>query len=268
MTRSELLHLLAGVAALLAVSGVALRLGRVRLGLAPYVAVVRGGLQLTVVALALSGALTHPLAVAVVLAVMLTTATRTATQRLVGLHRPGRAVVVACTLGASVALALVFLVGVLPFQARYVVALGGIIIGNTMTGATLAGRALRAGLLSRREEVEAWLSLGATPRQAVADVARTAAGESLVPSLDQTRTTGLVTLPGAFIGALLGGADPGQAARFQLVVLAGIIASQSVVAVVLVHLLGAPTRFPTDPAAAPAPVGGWARGRALLTGRV
>lgn len=267
MTRSELLHLLAGVVALLAVAGLALRLGRVRVGLAPYVAVLRGGLQLTVVALALSGALRHPLAVAAVLAVMLGTATRTATQRLAGLHRPGRAVVVACTAGASVALGLVFLVGVLPFQARYVVALGGIVIGNTMTGATLAGRALRAGLLARREEVEAWLSLGATPRQAVADVARAAAGESLVPALDQTRTTGLVTLPGAFIGALLGGADPGQAARFQLVVLAGIIASQSVVAVVLVHLLGAPARFPADPATVPAPVGGWARGRALLTGR-
>jgi putative ABC transport system permease protein len=267
VTRSELVHLLGGVVALLAVCGLALRLGGVRLGLAPYVAVLRGGLQLAVVALALSGALTHPLAVAAVLLVMLATATRTATGRLVGLERPGRAVVTACSLGASVALGIVFAVGVLPFQARYVVALGGILIGNTMTGATLAGRALRAGLLARREEVEAWLSLGATPRQAVADVARTAAGESLVPSLDQTRTTGLVTLPGAFIGALLGGADPGQAARFQLVVLAGILASQSVVAVVLVHLLGAPRQFPADPATAAPATGGWARGRALLTGR-
>jgi putative ABC transport system permease protein len=43
-------------------------------------------------------------------------------------------------------------------------------------------------------------------------VARHAAGEALVPAIDQTRTTGLVSLPGAFVGALLGGASRIQAA--------------------------------------------------------
>jgi putative ABC transport system permease protein len=64
--------------------------------------------------------------------------------------------------------------------------------------------------------------------------------------MDQTRTTGLVTLPGAFIGALLGGANPTQAARFQLVVLAAILAAQAIVAVLVVTLLGAPTVLPAD----------------------
>jgi hypothetical protein len=71
---------------------------------------------------------------------------------------------------------------------------------------------LLAGLRASRQEVEAWLSLGATPRQAGLDVARHAAGEALVPAIDQTRTTGLVSLPGAFVGALLGGASRFQAA--------------------------------------------------------
>ena len=66
--------------------------------------------------------------------------------------------------------------------------------------------------------------------------------------LDQTRTTGLVTLPGAFVGALLGGADPTQAARFQLVVLAALLTTQSVVATTIVHTLGAPEQLPSDPA--------------------
>ena len=71
-------------------------------------------------------------------------------------------------------------------------------------------------------EVEAWLSLGATPTQAHEEIGREAVRESLLPNLDQTRSTGLVTLPGAFVGALFGGASPAQAAQFQLVVLAGI----------------------------------------------
>jgi len=68
-----------------------------------------------------------------------------------------------------------------------------------------------------------------------------------VPVLDQTRATGLVTLPGAFIGALLAGASPVQAARFQVVVLASLVCAQAVVAVVLVHLLGAPRHIPVPP---------------------
>jgi UDP-glucose/iron transport system permease protein len=78
----------------------------------------------------------------------------------------------------------------------------------------------------------------------VADVARQAAKEALIPAIDQTRTTCLVTLPGAFIGALLGGASPANAARFQLIVLIALIAAEAIVAVLLVHLLGAPAHIP------------------------
>jgi putative ABC transport system permease protein len=246
VTVGELVRAALGVAALLLVTAVVLRAGRVRVGAAPAVAVARGAVQLAAVGLLLRGALSAPTAVALALVVMLATATRTATRRLRGLEGAGRAVLVACAVGAAATLTLVFTIGVLPFAPRYVVALGGIVIGGTMTGATLAGRNLRSALRARRDEVEAWLSIGASPRQAVADIARTAAGEALVPALDQTRTSGLVTLPGAFIGALLGGASPVQAARFQVVVLAALICAQAIVAVVLVHLLGAPRRLPAD----------------------
>ena len=113
-----------------------------------------------------------------------------------------------------------------------------------MTAATLTGRRLTAALLARRDEVEAWLSVGATPRQAVRDIARDSVYEALVPALDQTRTVGLVTLPGAFVGALLGGADAAQAARFQIVVLVGLLCAEAITATVLAHLLGAPQALP------------------------
>jgi putative ABC transport system permease protein len=246
VTTDQLIHLALGVIVLLCVTYAVLRLGGVRLGRAPLVAVVRGAIQLAVIGVALRGVLKHPATVALALLVMLGTATWTAGGRLSALAGGRRAALVACTAGAAVALGIVFALGVLPFSARYIVALGGIVIGNTMTGATLAGRHLLAGLRGRRDEVEAWLSIGASPRQAVRDIAHTAAGESLIPAMDQTRTTGLVTLPGAFIGALLGGANPTQAARFQLVVLAAILAAQAIVAVLVVTILGAPQTLPAD----------------------
>lgn len=244
MTESQYLHLAIGVVALLAVVYTSLAIVGVRARLEPLWAIARGAAQLTVVAVALRGALSNPPTVAIVVAVMLTTAAYTAGKRLAGLDGGRTAAVIACAAGAAVTLTVVFALGVLPFEARYVVALSGIVIGSTMTAATLAGRHLIAGLRARRDEVEAWLSIGASPREAVRDIARAAAAEALVPAMDQTRTTGVVTLPGAFIGALLGGASPVQAARFQLVVLAGILAAQSVVSVIVTYLLGAPAKLP------------------------
>jgi putative ABC transport system permease protein len=246
ITSGELTRGLIGVAVLLGITYTALRLGQIKLGWAPLVAVLRGGVQLAVVGLALRGVLTAPPTVAAALVVMLATACWTASRRLQALGNVGWIVVRCCTAGAAASLIPVFALDVLPFNARYVVALSGIVIGASMTGATLAGRQLLHGLISRRDEIEGWLAIGATPRQAVADVAHFSAGEALVPAIDQTRTTGLVTLPGAFIGALLGGADPTQAARFQLVVLAALLATQAVVAALIVYALGAPTQIPAN----------------------
>lgn len=248
ITTPELVRAVIGVAVLLAITYAVLRMATVQLGWAPLIAIVRGGVQLAFVGLALRGVLSAPPTVAIALLVMLGTASWTATGRLKGLGRVGRVVTLCCLTGSAVSLITVFALDVLPFSARYVVALSGIVIGNSMTGVTLAGRHLLAGMIARREEIEGWLAIGATSRQAVRDVARSAAAEALVPVMDQTRTTGLVTLPGAFIGALLGGADPTQAARFQLVVLAALLATQAVVATMVVHLLGAPAQLPADPA--------------------
>jgi putative ABC transport system permease protein len=233
-----------GAALLLALTAMVLRIGQVPLGWAPYYAVLRGGVQLSLVGLALHGVFRASATTAAVIAVMLTTACYTAATRLQQLPGAARAVIIACGAGAALTLGLVFAVGMLPRSTRYVVALSGIVIGNTMTAATLAGRHLLSGMRSRRDEIEGWLALGATSRQAVADVARQAAKEALIPAIDQTRTTGLVTLPGAFIGALLGGASPANAARFQLIVLVGLIAAEAVVAVLLMYLLGAPDHIP------------------------
>ena len=51
-------------------------------------------------------------------------------------------------------------------------------------------------------------------------------------------------MPGAFVGALLGGASAGQAARFQIVVLVGLLCAEAITAVLLAYLLGAPATLP------------------------
>jgi putative ABC transport system permease protein len=237
-------RLLLGVLLLLTLMAVVLRAARVPVGWAPHYAVARGALQLTVVGLLLHGVFTAPGWVALALGVMLAIAIWTAAGRLSGLPRPLPAVAVSVVAGVGVVLAVVFGVRMLEPSPRYLIAIGGIVIGGTMLGVSQAGRRLAQGLASERDEVEGLLALGATNRQAVARIGRRAVAEALVPVTDQTRTTGLVTLPGAFIGALLGGASPMQAARFQLVVLAGLLTAQAVAAVLVVYLLSDPLQLP------------------------
>jgi putative ABC transport system permease protein len=126
---------------------------------------------------------------------------------------------------------------VLPAQALAVIPVSGILIGGAMTATALAGRRALDDLRTRRGEVEAALSLGLLPRDAVLEICRPAASSALVPVTDQTRTVGLVTLPGAFVGMLLGGASPVQAGAVQLFVLVALLAVETVAVVVTVELV-------------------------------
>jgi putative ABC transport system permease protein len=146
--------------------------------------------------------------------------------------------------GILVTLTIIFTTGAIEFTARYALAIGGIVIGNAMTIATLAGRRFTEATGDRWEEVEGWLALGATPRQSTFDIARNAVYTALIPSTDQTKTTGLVTLPGAFVGAIFGGVSPLEAGRFQIVVLAAIMAAGSITAVIVVGWLAPVQRKP------------------------
>lgn len=231
--------LLLVLVALVAVAGALLARDRAFDALAPARAVARGALQLGAVALALRGALELPAVVGAVVLVMLAAVTVTAGRRLGGGRRL-LDVLVAAALGASVPLALLLLSGAFEVDALLVVAFAGILLGGTMTACTLTGRRLRALVQDRWDEVEGALALGATDRQAMGLFTGEVVREALVPVLDQTRTTGLVTLPGAFVGALAGGASPADAARFQIAVLAGILCAQSLAAYVVVRRLAVP----------------------------
>jgi putative ABC transport system permease protein len=239
-------RLVLGSLLLVAIACLALYWAGVRQSRAVLVASARAAIQLAIVALALRGVFAAPVAVIGVIAVMFSVATWTASRRLRSHPGAARAVTLACASGSLVSIGLIVGMPILSRDVRTLVAVSGIVFGGTMTAATLTGRRLDDGLRRRRDEVEAWLSLGATPRLAVQAIARDAIFEALVPALDQTRTVGLVTLPGAFVGALLGGASAGGAARFQIVVLIGLLCAEAITASLVAWILGAPASLPAD----------------------
>ncbi len=237
----ELAPTILGIALLAAVATAVLAIYRVPRRWAPLLAILRGAAQLAVISVILAGVITNPWWVALALLVMFGVAASTATSRVGWSVEHATMMTVAMAAGILVTLAIVFTTGAIEFSARYALAIGGIIIGNSMSSATLAGRRFTEAVRDHWDEVEGWLALGGTPRRSTLELARGAVYSALIPSVDQTKTTGLVTLPGAFVGAIFGGVSPLEAGRFQVVVLAAIMAAGSVTAVIVTAWL-APVR--------------------------
>ncbi|MCY7274129.1 MAG: iron export ABC transporter permease subunit FetB [Phormidesmis sp. CAN_BIN44] len=105
------------------------------------------------------------------------------------------------------------------YDPQTIIPLAGIVLGNAMNGAAIAGDRLVSTLNSSQLEIETHLSLGATPQQAVADYRRDAIKAGLIPTINSMMVVGVVTLPGIITGQLLGGANPIQAAAFQMLIL-------------------------------------------------
>lgn len=199
---------------------------------AVVVAAVRATVQLAAVSAVLLAVVRSLWLSAVFVLLMLGVATVTSAGRITGTvvrdARASRVLPVALPIlgGAVPVVTLALASGAVPLRGVAVIPVAGILIGGAMTATSLAGRRLRDELTGRRGEVEAALALGFLRRDAVLLVARPVGATALVPALDQTRTVGLVTLPGAFVGVLLGGGSPLEAGAAQLLVLIGLLAAQ------------------------------------------
>src|SRR5829696_821373 len=104
-------------------------------------------------------------------------------------------------------------------EPRYLVPVGGMVIGNAMTASAVALNRLGDDVRQETPRIEATLALGAPAREALRPVMRRSLRSGLIPLIDSTKTTGLVFFPGTMVGMLLAGAAPVDAVRLQLVLL-------------------------------------------------
>lgn len=224
--------------ALTALAATVAGLGGLGTGRATVLAAVRAAAQLAAISLVITAVLGSGWWTAAFVGLMFVAASVTSARRLTH-HRTGLLAGLAIAAGVVPALAIILGSGLVPLAGIAVVPVAGILTGNAMTATTLAGRRALDELRTRHGEYEAALALGLVPRAAALEVCRPSAAQALVPALDQTRTVGLVTLPGAYVGVLLGGASPWEAGAAQLLVLIGVLAVQAVAALIMLELVAA-----------------------------
>ncbi len=201
-------------------------------------AALRAIAQLAAVSLVIVAVLRSLWLTALFLLAMGTVAAGTSARRITGsLRRPGWWTAVPIGSGVLPTLGLVVASGVVPLRPVAVLPVAGIFLGGAMTATSLAGRRIADELRSHWLEYEGLLALGIPRRAAVRFLGRPAASLALIPGLDQTRTVGLVTLPGAFVGVLLAGASPWQAGAAQVLVLVGLLLVQTTAVSITVELV-------------------------------
>ncbi|WP_017653811.1 ABC transporter permease [Fortiea contorta] len=102
------------------------------------------------------------------------------------------------------------------YEPRYVIPLAGIVLGNAMNAAAIAGERLVNTINASPSEIETHLSLGATPQQAVNQYRQDAIRAGLIPTLNQMMIIGMVALPPVTTGQLLGGVQPLDAVSYEI----------------------------------------------------
>ena len=135
---------------------------------------------------------------------------------------------IALTAAAAGTLGLVVALGIFDPTPRYMVPVGGMVIGNAMTASAVALDRLGDEVADSRARIEATLALGATAREAALPIVRRALRSGMIALVDSTKTTGLIFFPGTMVGMLLAGADPTDAVRLQLILLYSLLGSVAI----------------------------------------
>jgi putative ABC transport system permease protein len=201
------------------------------------VATIRAIVQLAVIASLIHLVLGELGWSAPLLIVMLLVAAFTAARRMKDISGAFILALVAIGTASGVALLVLFGLGAFPLEPRYLIPLGGMVIGNAMNAVSIAGTRLGDEVFDKSLEVEARLALGVGGTEALRPYVRRSAVTGLIPTLDSTKNVGLVFLPGAFVGMILADASPRDAAEVQLVVLFMLLGAVSIAGLVATLLI-------------------------------
>jgi len=131
------------------------------------------------------------------------------------------------------------------YLPQYVIPIAGMVLGNSMNGVALALERTFSDMDAHSEELLAMTALGATPWEAAGDVVRTAIRAGLIPTINSMAAAGLVFIPGMMTGQVLAGADPLNAAYYQIVVML-MVSAATALGCVLAVLLSFRRRFSDD----------------------
>ena len=137
--------------------------------------------------------------------------------------------IAAALFGGSLISVLIFIIAVVQvnpwYEPQYIIPISGMIVGNSMTGITLALNRLYSDMSDKRDFIENSLMLGATPIEATKPLINQAFDTALLPTINSMLGMGIISLPGMMTGQILSGTLPTTAIRYQIGIMLAIMGS-------------------------------------------
>ncbi|KAL3687665.1 hypothetical protein R1sor_013974 [Riccia sorocarpa] len=124
----------------------------------------------------------------------------------------------------------------LPLHSSLFIPIAGMMVGTAMTVTGVTLKRMREDLRLQQGMIEPALALGTTPRQAPIKEVRRALVVALSPVLNNAKTVGLITLPGAMTGLIMGGASPTEAIQLQIIVMNMLLGASTFSGVIATYL--------------------------------
>jgi len=122
------------------------------------------------------------------------------------------------------------------YDARYIVPLAGMILGNCLQGNVIALERFYSALRKNENEYATFLMLGASRWEAVRPYFRDAVKAAINPTIAGMATMGLVSLPGMMTGQILGGSEPWLAVKYQIAIMICIFTSTTLACIINLRL--------------------------------
>lgn len=191
------------------------------------IASIRMSVQLVLAGLVLTYILQnpHPIFTIVYLCAMTAFAIHRVLSKHKGINKKFKRIIACSLAGAGLTIVLFFvgvIVGVNVFNPQYTIPLGGMIIGNAMTGLNLGMKTFTENLKAGRPRIQALLGIGATPKSIVAPFVNTALETALLPTMNSMLGMGIISLPGMMTGQILSGTLPMTAILYQIAIIIAI----------------------------------------------
>jgi len=114
------------------------------------------------------------------------------------------------------------------FEARYFIPVSGMLLGNMLSSNVMALNTFFSRIDRERQYYFYMLANGASRSEALAPFIREAIIRSFNPTIASMAVMGIVSLPGAMTGQILGGSSPDTAIKYQIMLMIAIFAASLV----------------------------------------
>ncbi len=136
-----------------------------------------------------------------------------------GLNRKFQLIIFASITVPAIIIIFFFIVVVIResiFNPQYAIPIGGMVMGNAMTGISIGVKSFMGKIESSKLQIEVLLNQGAKPKNILKPMANSALEMALLPTINSMLGMGIVSLPGMMTGQILSGESPTNAILYQI----------------------------------------------------